>query len=781
MEYIAHVNEKEEKQLLRDHCRNTAEFAKEDLECIGLANTAYLAGLLHDMGKYTDRFQKYLSGESPVRKGEVIHTFQGCKYIYDKFHDKETNAAEIIAYSIGAHHGLFDCVNEYRQIGLEYRSAKDNIDYDESINVFFTDCATEGEIVGLFLKAAEEINAIFGSIDLQTEKDDEYCFLAGLAVRMLTSAVIDGDRRDTALFMEGMPAEKEWDMRSFWQRNLFHMEQKLAAFPDNSPITHSRKVLSQKCRDFAEESQGIFRLNLPTGAGKTLSSLRYALAHAARWNKKRLIFTTPLLSILDQNAQVIREFLADKESVLEHHSNVVEESDIPETMEIRKTNIQTWDAPVIITTLVQFLNTVFAGKTSNVRRFHALCDSVIVIDEVQTVPVKLVSLFNIALRFLNQWCGATIVLCSATQPCTEKVEHQISNDIKDMVPYERKIWESFERTEIVPYGSLKQSEIPGFIKEQLGMTDSLLVICNTKKESSDLVDALKDENAEIYHLSAGMCAEHRRDTINKLKESLSKGSKTLCVSTQVIEAGVDISFQRVIRLMAGMDSIVQSAGRCNRNGESDGVEKVYIVDCADEKLAKLQDIQRGKDATRSLIENYLANPEGYGNSLMSDNSIRYYYNSFFSGLPGHMTEYYSRRLDATLFDLLSMNEKYADESVEEIGQIAFRQAFKCAGEEFKVFEENTIDVVVPYGKGKELIEEICSAKAASDVSYQKAIIKQASRYSVSLYKYQYEALQKEKALVTAWDGSVHVLKEGFYDEIKGIMMNDRGKTDFLEA
>ena len=233
--------------------------------------------------------------------------------------------------------------------------------------------------------------------------------------------------------------------------------------------------------------------------------------------------------------------------------------------------------------------------------------------------------------------------------------------------------------------------------------------------------------------------------------------------------------------MAGMDSIVQSAGRCNRNGESDNVEKVIIVDCEDEQLAKLQDIQRGKEATRSLIESYRSDPEKYGNSLMSDEAIRYYYNSYFAGLPENMTDYYSEKMDATLFDLLSINEKNVDDSLGGIEQIIFRQAFKSAGEEFKVFGEDTTDIVVPYGKGKELIEETCSSKANKDRIYQKKIIKQAGQYSVSLYKYQLEALQKERALVTEWDGSVQILKEGFYDDVKGIMMKDRGKTDFLEA
>ena len=350
------------------------------------------------------------------------------------------------------------------------------------------------------------------------------------------------------------------DLHRFWTPYRERVEEKLACFPADMPIGKARREISDRCRAMAEEPGGIYRLNVPTGGGKTLTSLRYALAHGEKWGKQRLIFTSPLLSILEQNAAVIRDFVGDDAIVLEHHSNILR-TDTSDDLDQRELAVESWNAPVIITTLVQFLNTLFDGKTTAIRRFQALCNSVIVIDEVQTVPPRMLSMFNQAIDFLAKICGATVVLCSATQPCLEKTAHPIRGEIRDLVPYDEKLWKPFRRTVITDAGGKTLEEIGEFAREELEQAQSLLVVCNRKDEAEHLFRALRDSAEMACHLSASMCTAHRREALAELKLALEAGRKCLCVATQVIEAGVDISFHRVIRLAAGMDSVIQAAGR----------------------------------------------------------------------------------------------------------------------------------------------------------------------------------------------------------------------------
>jgi len=296
-----------------------------------------------------------------------------------------------------------------------------------------------------------------------------------LLARLLLSAVIEGDRRDTAEFMNGaqFPAKREGDeLREMWGACLERMEKKLLEFPTESPIDWARRAISDQCRKAAEERGGVFRLNVPTGGGKTLSALRYALAHAEKFGKERIIFTSPLLSILEQNAAVIRGYVQDDGLILEHHSNLIRPKD-GEGLDELELLTETWDAPIIITTLVQLLNTLFSGKTTAIRRFHALCNSVIVIDEVQTVPSKMLSLFSLTVNFLTEICGATVVLCSATQPCMERIAHPIHTPIPDLASCDSALWRAFQRTEIQDAGTKLLDEIAGFAREQLERVELL--------------------------------------------------------------------------------------------------------------------------------------------------------------------------------------------------------------------------------------------------------------------------------------------------------------------
>lgn len=777
--FYAHVAQDGEKQTVMEHLKGTAKQAGLCLSGVGLEKSAYLSGLLHDLGKFTKKFQTYLLAGDRSKRGSVIHSFQACRYFLELIPPAEDPnamekqyAAELLAFAAGAHHGLFDCVNDAGTSGMQYRKEKENTSYEEAVAGFYSQGITREEITDYFASAAEEIDRFLLRMEETYERDDEYFFEIGLLARLLLSAVIEGDRHDTASFMnQNTVLPRRENMEPIWRSRLEFLERKLKEFPSDSAVAKARAAISEQCKLFAQQPRGIYRLNVPTGAGKTLSSLRYALAHAAQYHQKRLVFTSPLLSILEQNAEVIRKFVGDDSLIMEHHSNVVLTEQTREQLDERELMVQSWDAPIILTTLVQLLNCLFDGKTTSIRRFQALCNSVIVIDEVQTVPTKMLSMFNLAIRFLAEQCGTTVILCSATQPYLEGSDHPLLPPPKDIVPYDPMVWKAFARTQLHPLGNRRLEELPELIRSFMENTDSLLVVCNKKDEAAYLLERTGSTDYTSYHLSASMCMQHRRDTVDALKKSLDRKEKTLCISTQVIEAGVDISFQRVLRLTAGMDSIVQSAGRCNRNRESETPCPVYIVNCADEQLGMLQDIQRGKTATISLLHAFFDSPDSFHDDLASDKAIECYYKTFYADMSHGAQDFPLSETSATIFDLLSENRKFVANGGPETESCVLRQAFKTAGQAFSVFDENTVDVMVPYGEGKRLISQLCTARCASDPTCCDPLLRQATGYTISLYEYQKQRLDEKGALLQVCGGYALALLPEYYDEQTGLKMD----------
>ena len=793
-QYYAHIRRNIdgtiERQTIKEHCRNTAEIASKLLEPIGTGKAAYLAGYLHDMGKCKQEFQEYLeksfNGEK-VARGAVVHTFAGVKYVLENYHKNGSEVtriiAEIIAYAIGSHHGLFDINVAGKENGFDHRRYAVDIGYDESKQGFLRNCIDAARIDALMKEAEEELWDIISSKILglyNKENESEACaeiaFHMGLLERLLLSSVIEGDRSDTASFMSGKPYSVRKDID--WEKYLTKMERKLEQFPNERKIDCARKEISDQCREFANKKGGVITLNVPTGGGKTLASLRYALAHAAKYDKQHIIFTIPLLSILEQNAAVIHEWIEDDSMILEHHSNVItDEMDGEEDGE-REALIESWDAPIIITTLVQLLNTMFSGRTSSIRRFHSLVDSIIVIDEVQTVPLKLLSLFNLAVSFLAEVCGTTVVLCSATQPELAETEHPLLSEPVEMVPYNKKIWDVFKRTEIADGGSMALEEVPDFAVSLIGNVKSLLVVCNKKAEAEFVFNRLLEKGYSCYHLSASMCMEHRRKTLKEMEDDLPAADinhPVICVATQVIEAGVDISFETVIRFAAGMDSIIQSAGRCNRNAENKGVSKVYIIRLKGENLAKLQDIKRGKDATINLLYEYGNNPQKFSSDLSSQTAIKSYYRFFYDEYDSGSMNFPIQGKGFSIYDLLSLNTKYCS---NEDGYY-YHQAFKLAGNCFSVFDEDSIDAIVPFNEGKEIIVQLCSI-GKDDFVETKRLVKRAAQYSVSIYRYQQKELEKTGSLHWICGGSIAVLADENYDLKTGFTMK-RQQMDYLEV
>lgn len=799
--YPAHILESREIQTVREHCRSTAELAAKALRPIGLTQSAYLAGLLHDLGKCKEEFRQYLEaaarGDEAIR-GSVNHTFAAVRYILEHWHhsggefDDSDVTAELLAFAAGAHHGLFDCIGVHQDSGFFHRQNKEGIGYEESVQNYLKECVDAATLDSLFQQSVQEITAVIERITQLTaqesdeEANREITFHIGLLARLLLSAVIEGDRRDTAEFMDGnkFPPQPE-DMHPIWTEQLAFLEQKLSGFSQDKPINRARQTISDCCAAFASHPSGVFQLNVPTGGGKTLSALRYALTHAQKWNKSRIIFTAPLLSILDQNAKVIRDYIKDESLILEHHSNLAEPEDTPEHLQELALLTDSWSSPIIITTLVQLLNTCFDGRTSAIRRFHSLCNSVIVIDEVQTVPGKMLTLFNLAVNFLSQICGATIVLCSATQPAWENACHPLYPVPPDIVPHDPALWQPFKRTEIQDAGNARLEELPQLIETVLEECNSLLVVCNTKAAATYLFQQLENTDCKRFHLSAAMCVAHRRKTLDELQAALKHPEltrqKVVCISTQVIEAGVDISFQQVIRLSAGMDSVVQAAGRCNRHAEQDTPAPVRIVRCTDERLRHLEDISMGQVATTSLLEAFQKQPQRFQHDLSSDKAIQFYYRKLYSEMnPGFQDDMTQEH--GSIYHLLADNPKYADSNCKQVDTYFLRQAFLLAGKLFQVFDQDTTTLLVPYGEGKALREYLIDASNRYDRDWDsiRKAIRTANSFSVSVYRHQMEQLQALGAVTSLFDNSIYVLSDGFYNDDTGFSIQD-GVSGFQEV
>ena len=808
-QYYAHIRkdgESEMVQTLEAHIRKTGEYAGEALREVGLYATAYLSGLIHDMGKATEDFQTYLrmavDGER-VRKGSVNHTFAGVRFLLTEYKtDARWGAygpmtAEVIAYAVGAHHGLFDCVDEVGKLGFEYRLKKEGIPYGEAVKNFLEKCVTRKELDQWFEKAVKEVETFFTNflekID-RANNSSEVSVYISLLVRLLVSAVMDGDCSDTGEFMCGFPHMSESPLeerKANWGRILARIEHKLNELPQDTAIQKARGRISDICRLAVEKGGGVYRLNVPTGGGKTLCSLRYATAYAEKYGKTRIIFTSPLLSILNQNAKEIRRYVQDDEVILEHHSNMVRPKEEEDTFNLTELLTANWKKPIIITTLVQLLNTMFDGGKGSVRRFHALCDSVIVIDEVQTVPFHLLSLFNLTVTFLAEACGATIVLCSATQPCTEAAAHPIAAAVNDLVPYAPEIWKVFRRTYLKDMDCMDAYELAAFAKKIMEKADSLLIVCNKKKEAETLYRQFPEDEFQTYYISAAMCTAHRQKVLDEVKtiaDDIQKNGlrpgqkKVICVSTQVLEAGVDVSFDRCIRLLAGLDSAVQTAGRENRNGKYSEPVPAYLIPWKGEDLRHLPEIQWGKSAVLALLEEFHRNSESIGNDLMSDDAVRYYYWYLYQKeIPVNVQDGPVKKYNTTLYSLLSENRDFLRNAAEEInGSYALYQAFRTAGECFSVFEQNTEDVLVPYGKGRDLIIELGSLSLPYDLMKMKEILEEAKPYTISLYEWQKKSLEARGALIALCQGEILALQEGVYHEILGLT-NEAGSMEFLEV
>ena len=747
--FVAHNLEDKKFQTVKEHCCNVSVQTGKNLLPVRLEKCGNLLGIIHDMGKEKRDFQEYIANlDSP--RGSVQHAFASSRFLIEhsrKFH------VEMLSYVVGAHHGLFDCLDVSGSSGFERICNRDE-GYEESVTNYFNDVITKKEFECLLKESELELNRLVNEI-LKFDRKS-FGFYIGMTIRMMLSGLIDADHRDTFEFYKGV----NFPVKNIdWNQCVINIENKLDSFSCVTPIDKARSSLSDLCKELETKGSGIYTLNLPTGAGKTLSSLRSSVLHVIRQHKKRILYVVPLLAITKQNFEVICNATGFEDAVLEHDSDITYKKDSDQNL-----YTEDWSSPIIVTTLVQFLNTLFGHKSSNIRRFHSLADSVIIIDEVQSVPLKMLSLFNLSINFLANFCNATVVLCSATQP------HLDSCDIgyplymsESIVPYHKELWDVFKRADIETV-DLQLENVGNFIVDKLDK--NLLCICNTKKEAKVVYLQLLEKHITVYHLSAGMCHAHREEVFNDIKESLRKKERFVCISTQLIEMGVDISFQKVVRFAAGLDNVLQALGRCNRDGLY-GKGILYVLFIQNEDLRGLSMIVAMQNALHQLLYLFKHNSSQFDDDLSSEKSIKTYYDILYRNLPYRNFMDYPVVIDKSLIislvELLGFNQTLRRMYPSYNFKLA--QSFKTASEKFSVFDAETFTILVPYGEGKKWIEELFSQKALDNVKYAFCVLNQLKKYTVNLYKPQFERLCSCGAIVSKEVDTtiVYVLNGLYYD------------------
>ncbi|MCD4743666.1 MAG: CRISPR-associated helicase Cas3', partial [Desulfobacteraceae bacterium] len=495
--------------------------------------------------------------------------------------------------------------------------------------------------------------------------------------------------------------------------------------------------------------------------------MRYALHHAKEHNLDHIIYIIPFTSIIEQNAEEIR-LVVEKEGdefpwVLEHHSNLEPEEQTLQS----KLVAENWDAPIIFTTMVQFLEVLFGGGTRGARRMHSLANSVLIFDEIQSLPINCVHLFCNGLQFFVDYARTTAILCTATQPLLSNLNSEYSQlkmaVNQELVENKEDLFVQLKRVEIVnkvcPQG-WTDFELTKLAIQQLEEKGNCLIIVNTKKWAKKLYESCLSEvdDHSIFYLSTNLCPAHRKKILTLVRQRLDVGLPVLCISTQLIEAGVDVDFNSVIRFLAGLDSIAQAAGRCNRNGNLP-MAQVFVVNPQDEAIDMLEDIKEGRDkALRIFSENKddnLLNPD------VMNQYFTYYFYDRAQLMTYPLTEKQAGRQD-TLLNLLSDNSRNVGRSKQGIN---LQQSFKTAGRAFKTIDATTQAVIVPYGKGKDIIGELCA-----DFEPAKAwkLLKQAQQYSVNVFPNVWRKLQDADAVMSIQGEEIYFLDERFYSDDFGL-------------
>ena len=813
-------------QSLATHLTETAAIAKMLAAKLGLDLAGELLGLMHDFGKYSLKFQKYIydatglinpdldDEESTPGGSKVDHSTAGAQWVYRRLAamgQKESGVlcGQMLGLCIASHHGagLIDCLDDEGNVVWQKRFNKDDSLTHLSECLQNADESVLRQAEGLADKALlvqmlAPLKAVLMLPEAQAGHQIKEFYL-GCFTRFLFSCLIDADRINSADFeRENQKEIRRLQEKPDWQAAINKLEARLAQFERRYPIDEIRRQIADDCLQRAADAQGIYTLTVPTGGGKTLASLRHALHHAQTHGLERIIYIIPYTSIIDQNAEAVRDILGD-EWVLEHHSNLDPEKQTWQN----KLLSENWNKPIVFTTMVQFLDAWFGGGTRGARHIHPMANSVLIFDEIQTLPVKCVHLFCNALNWLVQFGGSSAVLCTATQPLLSAcgVDEfpedkralvkargllQLASNAEIMGKNQAldKLFADLSRVEIKfneKAGGWSVDDAGAFLLTQFQTALSCLFIVNTKKWAKDLYQYCQQQNVPseaLFHLSTNQCAAHRKALFARMKQRLEKKLPVVCISTQLIEAGVDISMACVIRALGGLDSIAQAAGRCNRHGENAGKGRVWVLNLQEPSLAKvLPDIDAGQQQAERVLREFA------GQDILQPKAMRQYFEYYFYQRSDEMAYQINKNGSDSLLSWLSDN-RYNQAASDRNGKLKndvlrghnldplLMHSFKSAGRAFQVIDAPTRAVIVPYGEGKALIAKLCGEyEPKAFYGY----LNQAQRFSVNVFPNVWDKLLKEAAVQQIADTGIYYLHTSHYIDEYGLSVDEVGLMDFL--
>ena len=791
MEYLAHISrDKQKTQSLQLHLQNVKSIAEHLGKKTNTSHIAGLAALLHDVGKYSNEFQSYIRALTYVKRGSVVHSTAGGQLLFHWFYEDaeepEKSLIELLANVIYSHHNeLKDMINTVGESPFLMRT-EESIDLAHIEDAFFSEVMSFSEICDYFAKAKSEYRALLKKIEQmeaplfqKKEIKERQRSYHSLLTKLVFSTLLDADRTDARLFSEKGTFQAKIASMPFidYQKRLENHLEELSANPPSDQkdqqrqINELREKMSAECKAYGKKPTGVYQLSIPTGGGKTLSSFRFAIEHLLTHQKDRIIYIVPYTTVIEQSAEDIKTILQDHTNILEHHSNFLEEEgtkvDGYSKLELAKDN---WDAPIVFTTMVQFLNTFYKNKAKNSRRLHNLMNSVLIVDEAQAIPAKCISLFNESINFLRCIGNTTTVLCTATQPELEHVEKGLLYNDGEMITLREEELAIFERTSLV--NEVKaipwtKDKLVSQIHHEFTLANSVLVILNRKKEVLEVYQALQaditDADTSIYYLTTHMCAAHRLTLLKEMKERLANQEKVICISTNLIEAGVNISFQIVFRALTGIDSIAQSMGRCNRHGELEA-GKTIVFQYGDKTNSFKSPSMRAINAAENVAyEMFRTNPL----ITLNKQTIKHYFRGYFHQVKTQMKYPITNIAGFSVYDaLFSRNQSLKSLFSSNSFPFVSSAAFKTAGDNFFVIENDTKGVLVPYEEGTMHIETLLAKPETLD----KEDIRAMQRFVVNVYDYELDKLKKDDAITEVEVGGTvfYVLHPNFYNSNTGI-------------
>lgn len=718
---IAHINKLGENQSVMEHLSGTAKLAEQFADEFGCGKAGCLCGQMHDIGKYSDAFQKRIRDPEHVKK--VDHSTAGAKELYQM-------SAEYISLAMavaGHHSGLLDGGNfniAQAGDGTFFGRLKSEIpSYEKWKDEIFLGEVSANEVLPAFCMGGTNP-----------------AFTMSFFIRMIYSCLVDADYLDTEKFMTGKKVLR--GIYSSVPELTDSFEEYISAWiyrkdfdnENQEQICRKRTKILLNCMDRGENlEQGIYTLTVPTGGGKTTASLGFALKHMLKQGMKRVIYVIPYTSIIDQTAKVFTEILGE-DNVLEHHSGI-----IYETMDDSQENYhkalatENWDKPVVVTTAVQFFESLFASKSSKCRKLHNIANSVIVFDEAQTLPVSYLTPCVAAMAELAVHYHSTVVLCTATQPALEQVFKNYLPDIRirEICDDVEDLYEWFRRTRITHMGTTDISELSGKLME----SKQVLCIVNQRKTAQEIYENIREEGS--YCLTTLIYPAARKRKIEEIKKRLENGLPCRVVATSLIEAGVDLDFPGVYRQEAGLDSVIQAAGRCNREGKRPIEESVVSV-------FRLEDSQ-----VSYLAQNIAAFQ--WMQQQFEDLGELKAISSYFC--------FYRELLGEENLDIKGVMQSF------ERGKDGKVFPFQTVAKEFHLMQNKTTAVYIPLDEGGALVNQIISG------GYDRNTFRRLGQYSVNVFPNHLKALLEGGSLMQL-DNDIYVLHDlGQYNEDVGLQMD----------